>query len=191
MPEGSNTGRYTAVAVALHWLVAIGIIFNLWKGLGFDDLPKDQVHAAVALHKSIGITIIGLVALRVLWKIGHPGPAPLASLKPWERKLSVGVHHLLYLLMILVPVAGWFAESAWKGSVGKPLVLFDAIPWFHLPFFNGMDDAGREFWDGIFGETHEIAAKILIAALILHIAGALKHQFLDREKQLQRMWFGK
>ena len=68
------TERYTKVAVVLHWLVAIGLFLNLYSGLGFDDLPKGQVAAAVALHKSIGISVLGLVVLRLLWRVGHKPP---------------------------------------------------------------------------------------------------------------------
>jgi cytochrome b561 len=194
MPERPLPSRYTAVAVALHWLVAIGIIFNLWKGLGFDALEAahpDRIRAAVNLHKSIGITVIGLVALRVLWKIGHPGPAPLAGLKPWERKLSIGVHHLLYLLMGLVPLAGWLHDSAWKDAASHPLVLYGVIPWFRLPLFGALNNAGKDFWHDAFGGVHTLTAYVLIGVLVLHIAGALKHQFLDGQAQFRRMWFGK
>jgi cytochrome b561 len=194
MPERPLNGRYTSIAVALHWLVAIGIIFNLWKGLGFDALEAahpDQIGAAVGLHKSIGITVIGLVLLRVLWKIGHPGPAPLPALKPWERKLSTGVHHLLYLLMLVVPLAGWLHDSAWKAGAAHPLVLFRVIPWFRFPFFSGLSDAGKDYWHDLFGGVHTITAYVLIGALVLHVAGALKHQFLDGQAQFRRMWFGR
>jgi cytochrome b561 len=193
MPEMSPTGRYTSVAVTLHWLVAVGIIYNLWQGLGFDALEAahpDNLRAAVNLHKSIGITVLGLVALRVLWKIGHPGPAPLATLQPWERKLSVGVHHLLYLLMVVVPLAGWLHDSAWKAAASHPLALYGVIPWFRLPLFGGLSDAGKDFWHDNLFLVHKWTSFVLIGALALHIAGALKHQFLDRQPQFRRMWFG-
>ncbi|HZU63914.1 MAG TPA: cytochrome b/b6 domain-containing protein [Novosphingobium sp.] len=200
MTQSLSPARYTAVAVVLHWLVAIGIFYNLWAGLGFDDLwaavdkgalPAETARAAVELHKSIGITVLGLVVLRVLWKIGHPAPAPLAGLKPWEKKLSIGIHHLLYLLIVLVPFSGWLHDSAWKAAASHPLVLFNTVPWFRLPLFGGLDDAGKDHWHAIFGGIHAIGAKVLIAALLLHVAGALKHQFLDGQKLLQRMWFGR
>jgi cytochrome b561 len=194
MPKRPITERYTSVAVALHWLVAIGIIYNLWKGIGFDAL--DAAHSpllrpGVDLHKSIGITIIGLVVLRILWKIGHPVPAPMPSLKPWERILSVGVHHLLYLLMVLVPLAGWLHDSAWKAAASHPLVLYGRVPWFRIPLFGGLTDAGKDWWHDKLGALHTFAAYALIGALVLHIAGALKHQFLDGQPQFRRMWFGK
>ena len=143
MPERSLIERYSAVAVALHWLVAIGIIYNLWYGLGFDDLEASHsplLRPAIDFHKSVGITVIGLVVLRILWKAGHPGPAPMGSLKPWERKLSVGTHHLLYLLMVVVPLAGWLHDSAWKSAAGHPLMLYGTVPWFRLPLFGMLSE---------------------------------------------------
>lgn len=193
MPERPLLERYSAVAVALHWLVAIGIIYNLWNGLWFDDLEAahpDKLRAAVEFHKSVGITVIGLVALRILWKVGHPAPKPMPSLKPWERKLSVGTHHLLYLLMAVVPLAGWLHDSAWKAAAAHPLVLYGVVPWFRLPLFGGLNDAGKDYWHGLFGGVHTFTAYALIGLLALHIAGALKHQFLDGQAQFRRMWFG-
>ncbi len=186
MPERPLPGRYSAVAVALHWLVAIAIIYNLVQGLLFND---DTARSAIDLHKSIGITVVGLVVLRILWKIGHPAPRPLPSLKPWERKLSVSVHHLLYIMMALVPLAGWLHDSAWKGAPTHPLTLYGVIPWFRFPFFNGLTDASKDWWHEALFAVHKYSSWVLIALLALHIAGALKHQFLDGEAQFRRMWF--
>ena len=189
MPERPLLERYSGVAVALHWLVAIGILYNLFEALVvFDD---NTPRAAIDLHKSIGITVIGLVLLRVLWKIGHPAPAPLPGLKPWERKLSVSTHHLLYLLMAFVPFAGWLHDSAWKAAASHPLKLYGVIPWFRIPLFGGLNDAGKDWWHGVLGGVHEWSGKLLALLVLLHIAGALKHQFLDGQAQFRRMWFGK
>lgn len=181
--------RYSRPAVVLHWLVAIGVIYNLYLGLGFDDLPKNAVAAAVALHKSIGISVLGLMVLRVLWRIANPPPAPLASLKPVERKVSVGLQHLLLLLALLIPISGWVMDAAWKGAATHPFVLFGAVPFFHLPLFGGASDAAREHADKLLGAIHALSARVLIGALVLHVLGALKHQFIGRDKLLQRMWF--
>ena len=194
MPERPLLERYSTVAVILHWLVAIGIIYNLWVGLGFDDLEASHsplLRQTIDLHKSIGITVIGLVALRILWKIGHPGPAPQPGLKPWERKLSVGTHHFLYLLMVLVPLAGWLHDSAWKGAASHPMMLYGVVPWFRLSLFGGLSDAGKDWWHDTLGAVHGLSAKLLIGVVALHIAGALKHQFIDGKAQFRWMWFGK
>jgi cytochrome b561 len=183
--------RYSKPAVVLHWLIAIGIFINLYLGLRFDDMAKDHVRAAVDLHKSIGITVLGLVVLRLLWRVAHTPPAPMASLKPWERKLSVGIHHLLYLLSVLVPLAGWLHDSAWKDAAKHPLVLFRTVPWFRIPLFGGLDPAAKDQAHELLGDVHSALSWVLMAALLLHVAAALKHQVLGREKMLQRMWFGR
>ena len=183
--------RYSKPAVVLHWLIAIGIFWNLWLGLRFDDMAKDQVRSAVDLHKSIGISVLGLVVLRLLWRAIRTPPRPLASLKPWERVLSVATHHLLYLLMVVVPLAGWLHDSAWKAAASHPLVLFHTVPWFRIPLFGGLSPAGLDKAHDLLGNVHSATAWVLMGALVLHVAGALKHQLLDGDKELQRMWFGK
>jgi len=163
-----NNKRYSGVAVVLHWLVALGILYNLIAMLVVDDDARGRPF--IELHKSIGISVLGLVLLRILWRAGHKPPVLLPS-APWERVLATGVHHLLYLLMVLVPLSGWLMNSAsLNKATGLPygIDLFHVVPWFNLPFFGAM-------W----------------VALALHIAGALKHQFMDRQKLLQRMWFGR
>jgi len=182
--------RYSAVAVVLHWLIAVGILYNLWVA----NLVWDDAHgpgrASIELHKSIGITVIGLFLLRILWRVGHT-PPPLLPAKRWEHKLATGIHHLLYLLMFLVPLAGWLHDSAWKAAASHPLVLYGTVPFFRLPFFNGMTDAGKDHWHDVFGGVHAISAKILMALVAVHILGALKHQFIDRQPEFRRMWFGR
>lgn len=184
--------RYASPAVLLHWVVALGILINLKYGLSFDDLEAanaPNLRTIIDLHKSIGIVVLGFVLLRVLWRLGHRPPVPLPSLKPWERTLSAVAHHLLYLLMIVVPLSGWLHDSAWTGAASHPLSLFHTIPFFRLPFFNGMDDATKDYWHGLLGTIHGVSAKVLLGVLALHVLGALKHQFIDREPELQRMWF--
>ena len=193
MSDTQGLARYSGVAVVLHWLVAAGILFNLVAMLVVDDDARGRPF--IDLHKSVGITVLGLVLLRILWRMARTPPAPLASLRPWERKLSVGTHHLLYLLMVLAPLSGWLMNSAsLNKATGQPygIELFHALPWFNLPLFNGMDPATRKQWHEGLGTAHGLVFKLALwVAVLAHVAGALKHQFLDREKELQRMWFGR
>ena len=93
--------------------------------------------------------------------------------------------------MALVPLTGWLHDSAWKGAASHPLMLYGVVPFFRLPGFAGMADATKDQWHDWFMAAHSIGAKLLIAALILHLAGALKHQFVDRQPEFRRMWFGR
>ncbi|MEO1947421.1 MAG: cytochrome b/b6 domain-containing protein, partial [Methylophilaceae bacterium] len=122
------SNRYTKTAVLLHWLIGFGIIGMLALGWFMTDLPKEAPKQMsydlfnwgiytwdlvkeesprafyYNLHKSFGITIMGLIMLRIFWRITHKPPTLLASYKAWERKLSTGTHHLLYALMVIIPV---------------------------------------------------------------------------------------
>lgn len=181
--------KYTKGAVVLHWVVAIGILLNLWIGLRFDYTPKDSLRDAINFHKSVGITVLGFALLRVLWRATHVPPAIPTTYQVWERKLSHVVHWLLYGMIVLVPLSGWLYDSAWKAAPSHPLTLFGVIPWFRLPIVNGLSDVQKDYWHDLLGSLHTAAAYVLIAALSLHVLGALKHQFYDKHRELQRMWF--
>jgi cytochrome b561 len=190
--------RYTRTAVILHWLIALGIFGMFALGWYMTELPKEapkqiaydlfdwgvytwQLAEEASprsfyfnLHKSIGITLFALIIIRVLWRIGHKPPALLASYKAWERKLSTGAHHLLYLLMVVIPASGLIMSVASKYGV----------KWFGLDFIAGIDS---ESLRDVFHEVHEITGLILLAILALHILGALKHKFIDKDETMNRM----
>jgi cytochrome b561 len=194
----SNNARYTKTAVILHWLIALVIFAMFGLGWFMTDLPKEGAKQMsydlfnwgiytwllaeeatprtfyFNLHKSIGITLFGLIIIRILWRITHKPPALLATYKAWERKLATGAHHLLYLLMIAMPLSGLIMAVSSKYGV----------KWFGVPFIKGLDN---ESLRDIFKETHEIVAIIILLVLILHIAGALKHKFIDKDDTLKRM----
>ncbi len=190
--------RYTKIAIILHWLIALGIFGMFAFGWYMTGLPKEapaqmsydlfdwgiytwQLTEESSprafyfnLHKSIGITLLALIFIRIIWRITHKPPALLTSYKAWERKLSTSAHHLLYVLMFLVPISGLIMSAASKYGV----------KWFGLDFIAGLDNKPlRE----IFHETHEIAGLVLLAIIILHITGALKHKFIDKDETMQRM----
>jgi len=193
-----NTSRYTKTAVVLHWLIAIFIFGMFALGWFMSDLPKEapkqmaydlfnwgiytwQLAEEASprtfyfnLHKSLGVTILALIAIRVLWRLAHTPPALLASYKAWERKLATGTHHVLYLLMIAVPLSGLVMSIYSKYG----------IKWFGIPFIKGLDNTPmRE----VYTEVHEVVGVILLVVLALHIAGALKHKLIDKDDTLKRM----
>lgn len=190
--------RYTKTAVILHWLIAIGIFAMFALGWYMSELPKDapkqiaydlfdwgiytwQLSEQASprtfyfnLHKSIGVTLLGLIIIRVLWRITHRPPALLSSYKAWERKLATGTHHLLYLLMIAMPVSGLIMAVSSKYGV----------KWFGMDFIGGLDNTPlRE----AFKEVHEVIGAIILLVLILHILGALKHKLIDKDDTMKRM----
>ncbi|MBY0582467.1 MAG: cytochrome b [Sphingomonas sp.] len=181
--------RYTQLAIWLHWLVAIGIFANIALAWTWDLLPDAQVRPAIDLHKSIGITVLGLAVMRLLWRVTHKPPTLPNGYKQWEITTSHITHWALYLLIFTMPITGWMHDSAWKDAATHPMYLFGTIEWPRIGFIMSMDPVTKESLHDLFGELHEIAAKLVYVLVGLHILGALKHQFLDKERELQRIWF--
>ena len=184
--------RYTKTAMALHWIVALLIVINvllawLWPNL----LPDAQVRPAIDLHKSIGITILGLAILRLLWRFGHrPPPMPLGH-AGWEVMTSKFVHWGFYAILFAMPLTGWIMDSAYEKAATTPFILFGIIPFPRLGFILALDPATKKAVHDGFGAAHSLIAYAVYALFVLHVAGALKHQWLDGTKELQRMWPGR
>lgn len=179
--------RYTRTAVALHWMLALLLIVNVVLALSIDLLPDAWVRPVIDTHKSIGITALGLVLLRVLWRASHkppPLPQPYAA---WERKVSLLAHVLLYLIMLALPLSGWLHDSAWKDAATHPMQWFGLFEWPRIGFIMALPPAVKEGLHDVFGTAHTVAGYALYELLALHVAGALKHQWVDRQQELQRM----
>jgi cytochrome b561 len=183
----THTGRYTQLAIIFHWLVAAFIIVNVLLMWVVDSLPDADQRPVINLHKSIGITVLGLAIMRLLWRFANPPPAMPASYAPWERRAAHSAHWILYGLIFLLPLTGWIHDSAWKGAPQHPLNLYGVVPWFRIGFIQNQDPATKEQIHALFSQLHTSLAYVLYAMVAVHVAGALKHQFLDREPELQRM----
>jgi len=180
--------RYTTTAMVLHWVIALAIITNValaWLWPKF--LPDEAVRPAIDLHKSVGVTVLGLVAMRLLWRYAHPPPPLPEGYKRWEVRASHIAHGLLYVLMFAMPLTGWIMDSAWKDAAAHPMQWFGLFEWPRIAWIMQMD-AGlkKQIHDG-FGAAHGLLSWLLIAVFVAHVGGALKHQFLDGEKELERM----
>lgn len=175
--------RYSRGAIAFHWIIALLIALNFAAAFVAEDLPKAEAMQVMSNHKAIGIIILLLSIGRVVWRVTHPAPPLLDTLKGWEAKLAKVTHALFYILIIAVPVAGWGLHSA--ASMGKPVSLFGifAMPALPVPFDKPTG--------GLFGEIHEIFAFAMLGLIVLHLLAALKHQFLDHDETLRRMLPGK
>lgn len=174
----NTTESYGLVAKSFHWVIALLVIGLLALGLymSAQEPPTPQVFKLYALHKSLGITVLALAVLRVLWRLYNAHPLPLPNHKAWEKALAKAVHALLYLSLFLMPLSGWVMSSAKGFSVS----VFNL---FTLPDFvsrsDSLADAAKE--------VHEIAAYTLIAIVVLHAAGAIKHHVIDKDSTLRRM----
>jgi cytochrome b561 len=169
-------GRYTSTAIALHWLLALAIAGAFAAGLYMTSLSFSPARLKLFnWHKWAGVCILALSALRLLWRLRHRPPAEL-PMPAWQSRASRWVHRLLYGLFFAVPLAGW----AYSSAAGFPIVLFGVLP---LPDFVPVN---RELSDAL-KPVHHWLAYGLAAVVALHVAGALKHHFVDRDGLLLRM----
>ena len=93
--------------------------------------------------------------------------------------------------MFALPLSGWLHDSAWKAAAEVPMHWFGLFEWPRIGFIMGMDAASKKEVHGLFGEMHEISGFILYFLVIVHVGGALKHQFLDKDKEMARIGIGK
>ncbi len=180
--------RYTRIAILFHWLIAFGILFNVMLAWLWPFLPDEQVRPAIDWHKSIGITLLGLAIMRLLWRFAHSPPPLPGGLQRWEVRLSKITHILLYVIMIGLPLTGWIMDSAWKDAATHPMIMFNQFEWPRIASIMQLDPATKLQVHDIFGAAHGLLGKLLYLLFFLHVGGALKHQFLDKEPELQRMW---
>lgn len=169
--------RWGAVAQALHWIIAVLVV--VMAGLGWYMTTLDispTMFELYALHKSIGITVFGLVILRLIWRLSNPTPALPAGMRPAERWMAHASHGLLYLILFAMPISGYVINSA----ADFPLNVFGL---FTIPNVIAENEAVKEAAE----EVHETLIWVLVGILALHVAGALKHHFVDRDDVLRRM----
>lgn len=172
----STPQRWGAISQLLHWLTAAAVIAQAGLGWWMVGLPMSmQKFQLYALHKSIGITLLGLVLLRLAWRMVDCRPDWL-DLPRWQRRLAQAAHLGLYALLLLMPLSGWVYNSA----SNFPLRWFGGP---ELPALVGPDERLK----AISGAVHEYGAWLLAALFSLHVLAALKHHLLDRDDTLRRM----
>lgn len=171
--------RYGWLSISLHWLTALAVFILFGVGLWMTDMDYSDpwYRTAPHLHKSFGVLLVGLVIMRLAWRWYSPPPAPLAQHRPWEKRLAKSVHGLLYLIMLLMFPAGYLITTA----KGQGLEVFN---WFEIPsLINGIDNL-----EDLAAQVHEILAYTLIALVILHALGAVKHHLVDKDSTLKRIF---
>jgi cytochrome b561 len=179
--------KYTKPAIILHWLVAALMGVNVILGLSADSLPDEWVRPVIDTHKSIGITVLGLAMLRLLWRAAHKPPPMPRSYGRLERLGAHAAHGVLYLLMFMLPLSGWMHDSAWKDAATHPMQYFNLFEWPRIGWITAIEPETKERLHDLFGAAHEWIGNVLYVLFALHVLGALKHQLLDHEKELQRM----
>jgi cytochrome b561 len=177
--------RYSAVAIFLHWVMALGILALIVIGLVMTHvkLTPFDLFKLYQLHKSIGITILLAAFLRLVWRLMHKPPALPAAMLPLERKAAEASHLLLYLYLFVLPLTGWAVVSA--AVLNIPTYLYGIIPWLHLPILPTLHHKAPV--EHVLALIHTYLAWSLIAVLVLHTAAALRHHVILRDDILTRM----
>jgi cytochrome b561 len=171
--------RYDRVAIALHWILVVGVLAQIALGLYLGEVPRNTPARTVWVnfHKSVGLTLAALILFRVFWRLTHRPPPLPASMPRWERIAARVNHAALYVCMVGMPLTGYVASNFSRFGV-KYFNLAELEPW-------GVDD--RRIYD-VFNTAHKTLAVIFIALIALHVLAALKHAFIDRDRVLRRMW---
>ena len=170
--------RYTTVAIAFHWLMALMIVGAFTMGLVMTDIPgiTPTKLKYYSWHKWAGVTILALATLRLLWRLGHAAPPYPAHMPRWQTRAANTLHALLYLLMFAVPLSGYLYTL----SAGIPVVYFGL---FQLPV---IIDPNPE-WKPVLKAVHYWLNVTLATCVAGHVGAALKHHFIDRDGLIRRM----
>lgn len=169
--------RYSTVSLVLHWGTAALVVTQLLLIAGAEEASGSERGFWMGWHKSVGITILVLTLARLAWRIANPA-IPLPESTPRLQKLAARATHVLfYVFLLAIPLAGWASSSAG----GRTILMYGLFPWPDLPLPRDKGLAKDII------EVHELLVKGLYVLIALHIAGALKHQFVDKDGLIGRM----
>ena len=169
--------RYSTGAMIFHWLIAIMVIWNWRIAEAAEHASGPEKGAIFADHKALGISILALTLGRIVWRLTHPMPALPGNYATWERVLARGTHLIFYVLLIGLPLGGWFANSL----AGREIDMFGLFTIPPLPV-----GENGELAKSIFG-LHATGGTAMLYLIGLHILGALKHTFFDKDGGIFRM----
>lgn len=175
MAEPRN--RYSTVSLVFHWGLALMVLAQVLLIAAHDATDGPLSREFVSLHKSLGLTILVVTMARIGWRIANPAIALPADTPRWQKIAARITHVLFYVLLIGLPLLGWAASSAG----GREILWFGLFDWPLLPLPLDRDLAGSLM------DAHRAGVKVLYVLLALHVLGALKHQFADRDNVLHRM----
>lgn len=172
----NTRNQYGSVSKIFHWGIFILVCITLLVGFFIDDFPKAWKSVMMMGHKSTGILILCLIVLRLVWRWSNEAPS-LEAIHYWEKLLAQAVHMLLYVLLLAMPLSGWIMSTA----AGKPPIFYGLVM---MPF-PGVEPS-ESLSDAAF-TIHQKLAYAFLIALALHIIGALKHHFIDKNDILKRI----
>lgn len=182
----SATQSYGTITKTFHWLTALLIITVIPLGAIANRLPYETNEQLAfkaqlfSLHKTLGVIIFAVALGRIIWALTQTKPGSLHPERKIETMLAELVHWLLYISLVAVPLTGWIHHAATEGFAPVLLPISQDLPL--VP----KDESIAKLFAGL----HWVWSKIMVGAILLHVAGALKHQFIDKDVTLKRMWFG-
>lgn len=174
--QNNPTEHYDILGRSLHWVIVLLVSIMLLLGYLMQDMSPAYKFWWYNLHKSIGITTLGLMLVRLGWRLTSKQPAPPRKHSFWERQLAKYIHGLFYIVLILMPLSGWLMSTA-SGHPPKYFWLF----YWPLPLQTNHSLAT------IAHHTHALLAWTLIILIGLHTLAVLKHHLIDRDDTLRRM----
>lgn len=173
----NTADRWGGISQLLHWSIVVLIGWMAWLGLTMGDLPNglDKIRT-YALHKSLGLTILALVALRLLWRLYAGAPRPVPNTPPWQARVAGLTHAGIYVLLFAIPISGWVLNSA----AGFPLQWFGLV---NLPKIVAADHDLHEIAE----QAHELMFWLLMLMVAAHAAAAFYHHWFLGDATLRRM----
>jgi cytochrome b561/polyisoprenoid-binding protein YceI len=186
-PAAGKPDRYGALGRSIHWLVAAMVVGLLVLGEIMHELPllHPDKFWMYQLHKSLGFSVLALMAIRVIWRLTRRVPALPAGMPHWQRLAAHGTHAGFYVLMLMMPLAGWAIVSTSPFPV--PTLLWGVVPIPHIAALDAMTGADRQGWSHLFMRLHAIGGKVVILLIALHVGAALYHHLWVRDGLLARM----
>ena len=170
--------RWGCISQSLHWLIAVLILGMGALGLTLGELPKTPKYFWVyTLHKSVGITVLALMLLRLGWRLHAGAPVAVAGTPRWQHTLAACTHWLLYALVLAIPLSGWLYDSA---SGLRPFKLFG---WLTMPKLAAPDETLQATSHAL----HEWGFWLLVVLVAMHAGAALHHHVVRRDDTLARM----
>jgi cytochrome b561 len=181
MNAPSIPNGYPLVARLLHWIIALCVLSLIPAGLLMNHAPSGEPQNALyTAHRSLGVLVMGLSVIRLGYRLTAKWPEPEPSLSSWQRRASAVVHNLFYGLLIIQPLVGWYATSAYGARVSV-FGLFD------LPRLMEKNTAIAELWFNV----HDVLGFTLAGLVVVHVGAALYHHLIRRDDVLIRMLVGR
>lgn len=173
----NTTTAWGSISKSFHWIIALAVIAMIAIGFTHDYFNPAIKGQLMWIHKSLGLTVLGLMTLRLIWRSSNPVPLLPENTPHWQKISAKISHTSLYVILFLMPISGWIMSTAanrnvpfwWVNNVTMPLI----------PISKPLSSFAHS--------THVYFAYILSGILILHILGAFSHHFINKDAVLKRM----